>query len=93
MRSLTVFLFAISLAGCATTSATPGLLKDKQTVAVDSELLLPCEELPLLKDGAELNVLKHYEQTILAYKKCASRKQGLSSLLCETLFNCVTPSK
>jgi len=91
MKTPTFLLFAISLSGCVATATPPGLLKEKQTVVVESELLLPCDELPLLKDGAEVNVLKHYEQITLSYKKCASRKQGITSLMCDTLFNCVTP--
>jgi hypothetical protein len=93
MRRLLGALLTILLAACNTLNPPKGLLpSQKQTISVDSELLLPCDGLPLLSDGAEGNVLKHYEQVIISYKKCAARHQGVVTLMCDT-FNCTASPK
>jgi hypothetical protein len=84
---------ALALSACSHTSSGPLLNVDKPRADIQHELLQPCESLPLLRNGAEPDVLAHYRAVVLAYRSCSNHKQALVDLLCRELFRCEAPSK
>ena len=81
-------LCALALGGCHTTGSVLLNPREKSSVAINPDLLKSCDALPLLNNGAEVDVLSHYRAIILSNKKCAAEKQSLVDLLCKELFNC-----